>query len=86
MNIAAIANRILPGTTFASRIGSASGPYPGADGVKTGYTKDSGYGLVGSASRDGRRLIVVVNGLRTAQERAIEAETSRFRLSSISFL
>jgi D-alanyl-D-alanine carboxypeptidase (penicillin-binding protein 5/6) len=47
--------------------------YPGADGVKTGYTKESGYGLVGSASRDGRRLIVVVNGLRTAQERANEA-------------
>jgi serine-type D-Ala-D-Ala carboxypeptidase (penicillin-binding protein 5/6) len=49
------------------------GSYPGADGVKTGYTKESGYGLVGSASRDGRRLIVVVNGLRTAQERAAEA-------------
>ena len=49
------------------------GSYPGADGMKTGYTKESGYGLVGSASRDGRRLIVVVNGLRTAQERAAEA-------------
>jgi serine-type D-Ala-D-Ala carboxypeptidase (penicillin-binding protein 5/6) len=49
------------------------GSYSGADGVKTGYTKESGYGLVGSASRDGRRLIVVVNGLRTAQERATEA-------------
>ena len=49
------------------------GSYPGADGVKTGYTKESGYGLVGSASRDGRRLIVVVNGLRTAGERAAEA-------------
>ena len=49
------------------------GSYPGADGMKTGYTKESGYGLVGSASRDGRRLIVVVNGLRTAGERAAEA-------------
>src|SRR5262245_2986273 len=49
------------------------GSYPGADGVKTGFTKESGYGLAGSASRDGRRLIVVVNGLRTAQERATEA-------------
>jgi D-alanyl-D-alanine carboxypeptidase (penicillin-binding protein 5/6) len=49
------------------------GSYPGADGVKTGYTKESGYGLVGSASRDGRRLIVVVNGLSTAGERAAEA-------------
>jgi D-alanyl-D-alanine carboxypeptidase (penicillin-binding protein 5/6) len=49
------------------------GSYPGADGVKTGYTKESGYGLVGSARRDGRRLIVVVNGLKTARERAAEA-------------
>ena len=49
------------------------GSYPGADGVKTGYTKESGYGLVGSANRDGRRLIVVVNGLSTAGERAAEA-------------
>ncbi len=30
--------------------------YPGADGMKTGYTKESGYGMVGSAVRDGRRL------------------------------
>ena len=52
---------------------SLLGSYPGADGVKTGYTKEFGYGLVGSASRDGRRLIVVVNGLRTAGERAAEA-------------
>lgn len=45
----------------------------GADGLKTGYTKEAGYGLVGSAVRDGRRLIVVVNGLATAQERKDEA-------------
>ena len=30
--------------------------YPGADGMKTGYTKEAGYGLIGSAQRDGRRL------------------------------
>ncbi|MGE0232604.1 MAG: D-alanyl-D-alanine carboxypeptidase family protein [Flavobacteriaceae bacterium] len=46
----------------------------GADGVKTGYTEESGYGLVGSAVQDGRRLIVVVNGLPTARERATEAQ------------
>ncbi|MFD1701725.1 D-alanyl-D-alanine carboxypeptidase family protein [Methylopila henanensis] len=47
--------------------------YPGADGLKTGFTADSGYGLVGSVTRDGRRLIVVLNGLETAKARAAEA-------------
>ncbi len=46
----------------------------GADGMKTGFTADGGYGLVGSAVQDGTRLIVVVNGLRTAKERADEAK------------
>lgn len=45
----------------------------GADGLKTGNVKDSGYGLVGSAVQDGRRLIVVVHGVETAKERASEA-------------
>ncbi|MFZ5693419.1 MAG: D-alanyl-D-alanine carboxypeptidase family protein [Pseudomonadota bacterium] len=45
----------------------------GADGLKTGYTNESGYGLVGSAVQNGLRLIVVVNGLKTANERADEA-------------
>jgi D-alanyl-D-alanine carboxypeptidase (penicillin-binding protein 5/6) len=45
----------------------------GADGLKTGFTKESGYGLVGSAVQNGMRLIVVVNGLKTANERADEA-------------
>lgn len=48
--------------------------YAGADGLKTGFTADSGYGLVGSAVRDGRRLIVVMNGLETAKARAAEAK------------
>ncbi len=47
---------------------------PGVDGVKTGYTKEAGYGLVVSAERDGRRLILVVAGLESARQRAIEAE------------
>ncbi|MGE0213095.1 MAG: D-alanyl-D-alanine carboxypeptidase family protein [Parvibaculaceae bacterium] len=49
------------------------GSFPGADGVKTGFTSASGYGLIGSAIRDGRRLIVVMNGMKTAAERAREA-------------
>lgn len=45
----------------------------GADGMKTGFTEESGYGLVGSAVRDGQRLIVVINGTATDKERAEEA-------------
>ena len=48
--------------------------YPGADGLKTGYIKDAGYGLVGSAVRDGRRLVLVVAGLTSIKERKEEAE------------
>jgi D-alanyl-D-alanine carboxypeptidase (penicillin-binding protein 5/6) len=48
--------------------------FPGADGLKTGYTEASGYGLVGSAVRNGRRLILVLNGLDSSQDRAREAE------------
>jgi D-alanyl-D-alanine carboxypeptidase (penicillin-binding protein 5/6) len=44
----------------------------GADGMKTGFTEDGGYGLVGSAVQNGMRLIVVVNGLKTASDRATE--------------
>lgn len=46
----------------------------GADGLKTGFTKEAGYGLVGSAVQNGLRLIVVVNGLNTAKERGEEAK------------
>jgi D-alanyl-D-alanine carboxypeptidase (penicillin-binding protein 5/6) len=46
----------------------------GADGLKTGFTQEGGYGLVGSAVQNGLRLIVVVNGLKTAKERADEAK------------
>ena len=50
------------------------GSVVGADGLKTGFTKEAGYGLVGSAVQDGLRLIVVVNGLKNAKERADEAK------------
>jgi D-alanyl-D-alanine carboxypeptidase (penicillin-binding protein 5/6) len=46
----------------------------GADGLKTGYTKEGGYGMVGSAVRNGVRLIVVVNGLEDSEDRASEAK------------
>jgi D-alanyl-D-alanine carboxypeptidase (penicillin-binding protein 5/6) len=46
----------------------------GADGLKTGFTKEAGYGLVGSAVQNGLRLIVVVNGLKTEKERSEEAK------------
>jgi len=51
------------------------GTYAGADGLKTGHTAASGYGMVASAQQDGRRLILVVNGLSSEAERA--AETKR---------
>jgi D-alanyl-D-alanine carboxypeptidase (penicillin-binding protein 5/6) len=46
----------------------------GADGLKTGYTKEGGYGMVGSAVQNGTRLIVVVNGLDDPEDRASEAK------------
>lgn len=45
----------------------------GADGLKTGNIDETGYGLVGSAVQKGQRLIVVVNGLKNARDRASEA-------------
>ncbi|MGA1760308.1 MAG: D-alanyl-D-alanine carboxypeptidase family protein [Paracoccaceae bacterium] len=46
----------------------------GADGLKTGHTQEAGYGLVGSALQDGRRVIFVLSGLDTMQQRADESE------------
>jgi D-alanyl-D-alanine carboxypeptidase (penicillin-binding protein 5/6) len=46
----------------------------GADGLKTGFTKEGGYGMVGSAVQNGMRLIVVVNGLDDPDDRATEAK------------
>ena len=42
--------------------------------MKTGYTKEAGYGLIGSATRDGRRLIMVIAGLKSINERRDEAQ------------
>jgi len=46
----------------------------GADGLKTGYTKEGGYGMIGSAVQNGTRLIVVINGLDDPDDRASEAK------------
>ncbi|WP_445500804.1 D-alanyl-D-alanine carboxypeptidase family protein [Microvirga sp. G4-2] len=45
----------------------------GADGLKTGNIEESGYGLIGSAVQNGQRLVVVVNGFKTAKDRANES-------------
>jgi D-alanyl-D-alanine carboxypeptidase len=55
----------LHGQTFPSTNDLLLAGYPGADGVKTGHTTDAGYCLVGSATRDGRRIIVGVFGSST---------------------
>jgi len=47
----------------------------GADGLKTGHTQEAGYGLVGSAKQDGRRIIFVLSGLGSQEDRAQEAES-----------
>lgn len=46
----------------------------GADGLKTGHTEESGYGLVASAERGGERRIIVFNGLTSNADRSREAE------------
>ncbi len=50
------------------------GKVDGGDGVKTGHTNLSGYGMVGSATRNGQRRIIVFNGLPSMAARASEAE------------
>jgi len=48
------------------------GKLPGADGIKTGHTDIAGYGLIGSALRNGQRLILVANGFDSEKMRAAE--------------
>ena len=52
-----------------------------ADGLKTGHTEESGYGLTASAERDGQRIILVLNGLGSNKERKQES----IRLMDLSF-
>jgi len=45
-----------------------------ADGLKTGHTDAGGFGLVASSLRDGRRIMMVLNGMKSMHERASESE------------
>lgn len=45
----------------------------GVDGIKTGFTDDGGYGLMASGEQDGRRVVMVVNGLESVTDRANES-------------
>ena len=45
----------------------------GADGLKTGHTEESGYGLVGSAMREGQRVVMVLNGMTSMKQRSSES-------------
>ncbi len=49
------------------------GKIPGADGLKTGHTAEAGYGFTGSAEQNGRRLVMVVAGLKSWDERVQES-------------
>ena len=49
------------------------GKVPGADGLKTGHTQEAGYGFTGSAEQNGRRLVMVVAGLDSFNQRIAES-------------
>jgi D-alanyl-D-alanine carboxypeptidase (penicillin-binding protein 5/6) len=53
----------------------------GADGLKTGHTNESGYGLIGSVKRNDRRITLVINGLNSKKKRRFESK----RLLNIVF-
>ena len=53
----------------------------GADGLKTGHTNESGYGLIGSVKRNDRRITIVLNGLNSKKKRRFESK----RLFNIVF-
>ncbi len=67
----------LPGIRFGKKVlrnyNTLIGRYPGADGMKTGFICASGFNLVATATRDGKRLIAVVLGAPSSAGRAIKA-------------
>jgi D-alanyl-D-alanine carboxypeptidase len=67
----------IPSIRFGRRVtqnfNRLIGRYPGADGMKTGFICASGYNLVASATRNGRRLIAVVLGASSGTMRAVRA-------------
>jgi D-alanyl-D-alanine carboxypeptidase len=67
----------LPGIRMGKRVqrnyNTLIGRYPGADGMKTGFICASGFNLVATATRDGKRLIAVVLGATSSSGRALKA-------------
>jgi len=74
----------LPSFTWGKQIGNGEaitqanrdpllGKVAGADGLKTGHTDEAKYGFTGSAEQNGRRLVMVVAGLETYNQRAEES-------------
>src|SRR3981189_3771134 len=67
----------IPSIRFGRRVtqnfNKLIGRYPGADGFKTGFICASGYNLVASATRNGKRLIAVVLGASSGRMRAVRA-------------
>ena len=67
----------IPSIRFGRRVtqnfNKLIGRYPGADGFKTGFICASGYNLVASATRNGKRLIAVVLGASSGHARAVKA-------------
>ena len=83
----------IPAIRFGHRVtqnfNKLIGRYPGADGFKTGFICASGYNLVASATRNGRRLIAVVLGASSGQMRAVRAAQMLergFATNSLSWL
>ena len=46
----------------------------GADGLKTGHTNESGYGLIGSVERNNRRVTIIINGINSKKKRTYESK------------
>ncbi|MEA2988239.1 MAG: D-alanyl-D-alanine carboxypeptidase [Alphaproteobacteria bacterium] len=67
----------LPGIRLGNKVqrnyNTLIGRYPGADGMKTGFICASGFNLVATASRDGKRMIAIVLGAPSSSVRAIKA-------------
>ncbi|HEV2594185.1 MAG TPA: D-alanyl-D-alanine carboxypeptidase family protein [Sphingomicrobium sp.] len=74
----------LPSFTWGKTLGAGKditqenrnpilGHVPGADGLKTGHTEEAGYGFTGSAEQNGRRLIEVLAGMSSWNERVQES-------------
>lgn len=74
----------LPNFTWGKTLGAGAditqanrdpllGRVAGADGLKTGHTEEAGYGFTGSAQQNGRRLVMVMAGLTSANQRIEES-------------